>query len=191
MTPWVGSFFSYSGYTRFMQHTIFAIVGPSGSGKTTLINQALERLPEILRIIKTYTTRAPRAGETDRQHVFISREEADLLVRDHDVVESDEYAGNFYGTPKSYLDSLLKTHHGIKAITENGALAMRALGYPLCVIRVTPRNNTGGTDVSRITTDAAREKIPLAVDLTIENDFAPGGEEHAVQQLVEYISSTK
>lgn len=172
-----------------MNHLVFAIVGPSGSGKTTLINAALETLPDTLRIIKTYTTRARRDSEADRQHVFISREEAGHLLRENDLVESDEYAGNFYGTPRSYLDELLRAHHGIKAITESGIIGMRDAGYQVRVIRIEPKHAPGSIDESRTADDARRKQLASQPDLVIENDFAPGGRERAVAELVAYIKN--
>ncbi len=172
-----------------MKHLIFAVVGPSGSGKTTLTNAALEALPDVLRVIKTYTTRARREGEADRQHVFITREDASRLLSENDLVESDEYAGNFYGTPKSYLDSLLLTHHGIKAITEAGIIGMKNAGYAVRVIRIEPKNASGTTDNSRATDDAKRKELEIQPDIIIENDFAPGGQERAMTQLISYIQN--
>lgn len=170
-----------------MSHLIFAVVGPSGSGKTTLINAAREALPDSLRIIKTYTTRSPRPHETDRQHVFISHSEAEKLKALNDLVESDEYAGHFYGTPKSYLNELLLTHHGIKAITESGVINMKNAGYPVRVIRIKPTNAPDAIDTARVAADAKRNELEIQPDITIINDFAPDGRERAITQMINYI----
>ena len=54
---------------------LFIICAPSGAGKTSLVNALLEREPEIELSI-SYTTRAPRPGETNgRSYHFVSREQ--------------------------------------------------------------------------------------------------------------------
>ena len=49
-------------------------------------------------------------GETDgREYFFITREEFERRILDSDFLEHAEYAGNLYGTPKSWVYSLLNT----------------------------------------------------------------------------------
>lgn len=172
-----------------MSHIFFAVVGPASSGKTTLINRALEALPDSLRVVKTYTTRDKRSEEADRQHMFVTRDEVERMVKTHDIVEIDEYAGNYYCTPKSYLDGILREYHGIKAITEPGAIGIRNKGYDVRVIKIIPKNYEGTKDEKRIADDLNRSKIPLAAEKEIVNDFGPGGIEQASAEFIEYITS--
>ena len=51
------------------------------------------------------TTRDPRPGEVDGVHYhFIPAEEFHRMVEEDEFLEYAEYVGNFYGTPKKYVD---------------------------------------------------------------------------------------
>jgi guanylate kinase len=52
------------------------ISGPSGCGKGTLINYALEKYKGLMGLSVSYTSRAPRKGETHGvEYFFVSKEE--------------------------------------------------------------------------------------------------------------------
>jgi guanylate kinase len=55
----------------------------------------------------SYTTRKPREGEIHgKNYFFVSREEFEAKVTQNDFLENVEYSGNFYGTSKSYINSI-------------------------------------------------------------------------------------
>ena len=85
----------------------FIIAGPSGVGKGTIIKRLFE-LQDDLYFSVSATTRAPRPGEIDGVHYhFISKEQfADWINRDA-FLEHAEFVGNFYGTPKKYVDEAM------------------------------------------------------------------------------------
>ena len=63
------------------------------------------------------TTRGPREGEIDGTHYFfISRQEFENRVANNEFLEHAEYAGNCYGTPRSYVLKLLD--EGVSVILE-------------------------------------------------------------------------
>lgn len=78
---------------------LFAIAGPSGVGKSTIVAEAVRKCPRLWLSVST-TTRCPRAGEqSGREYDFVSPEVfADLRLRG-ELLESAEFAGNWYGTP--------------------------------------------------------------------------------------------
>jgi guanylate kinase len=83
--------------------TIFIISAPSGSGKSTLTSQLIQRVPN-LRFSVSYTTRAPRGQEKDREaYFFISREEFEQRAQAAEFLEYAEVFGNYYGTHISEL----------------------------------------------------------------------------------------
>lgn len=54
------------------------------------------------------TTRAPREGEVDGTHYFFkSRDEFKRMIENNELVEWNEVHGNFYGTPKSFVEKML------------------------------------------------------------------------------------
>ncbi len=86
-----------------MNKTLFCVIGPSGSGKSTYVKYAIEKLG-FGEIIST-TSRTPRSGEVDgKDYHFVSKEQFESL----EMIQRDEYAGNYYGTAKRDLDYAFK-----------------------------------------------------------------------------------
>lgn len=78
---------------------MFVIAGPSGVGKSTIVAEAIERCPRLWLSVSA-TTRAPRPGEQQgREYRFVSPDEFARLRRRGELLESAEFAGNWYGTP--------------------------------------------------------------------------------------------
>lgn len=82
-----------------MCEAMYILVGPSASGKTTVAQLLVERLG-LARAVTT-TTRKRRAGESLGAYNFISKNS----FSDKDMVERQEYAGNYYGLSKKAADS--------------------------------------------------------------------------------------
>ncbi|MDA8087834.1 MAG: guanylate kinase [Nitrospiraceae bacterium] len=86
---------------------LFIISAPSGAGKTTLGREIMKMI-KGLRESVSYTTRKPRAGERDgADYNFISREEFVLMAGRGEFLESAEVHGNYYGTSRKDLESIL------------------------------------------------------------------------------------
>ncbi len=85
----------------------FIISGPSGVGKSTVLKNLFEGREDLYFSISA-TTREPREGETDGVHYhFISVERFQELIEADAFLEYAEYVGNFYGTPKKYVDKAM------------------------------------------------------------------------------------
>lgn len=56
-------------------HTVFCIIGRSAAGKSSITKEVASRLN--LKVLKSYTTRPPRQGETTENgdHIFITSEQ--------------------------------------------------------------------------------------------------------------------
>lgn len=86
---------------------LIVITGETAAGKDTVTANLLSLHPDWKKIITT-TTRNPREGEINHiDHDFISKDEFLKLKSQEGFLESIEYAGNYYGTPKKALDPLL------------------------------------------------------------------------------------
>jgi len=84
--------------------TVFIISAPSGSGKSTLVNLLLQRDSRLLFSI-SYTTRAPRGNERDRDsYHFIGKDDFLAMISRGEFLEWAEVFGHYYGTHRSYLD---------------------------------------------------------------------------------------
>lgn len=82
---------------------LFIICAPSGAGKTSLVTALLEREPEIELSI-SYTTRAPRPGETEgRSYHFVTRDVFLAMTSRGEFLESAEVHGNLYGTSQAWI----------------------------------------------------------------------------------------
>ena len=89
--------------------TLFVFSGPSGVGKGTLNAMLFAEFGDQIAFSVSATTRAPREGEIDGKHYFcISRQEFENRIANNDFLEYAQFAGNCYGTPKSYVLSLLE-----------------------------------------------------------------------------------
>jgi len=82
---------------------LYIVSAPSGAGKTSLVKALLKTDPAI-RLSVSYTTRAPRPGETDgRDYHFVSRERFKAMLAEGEFLEHAEVYGNFYGTSKGVI----------------------------------------------------------------------------------------
>lgn len=85
----------------------FIICGPSGVGKGTVVSRLLEADPTLYFSVSA-TTRAPRAGEADGVHYhFLTRERFQEWIDAGDFLEHAQFVGNFYGTPRRYVDEAM------------------------------------------------------------------------------------
>lgn len=84
------------------------ISGFSGSGKGTVVKKLLEKHADTFRLSVSVTTRSPRDHEENAIHYFfISRERFDRMVEEERLLEYAEYVGDFYGTPREYVEEQL------------------------------------------------------------------------------------
>ncbi|MBE7008167.1 MAG: guanylate kinase [Ruminococcaceae bacterium] len=85
----------------------FIISGPSGVGKSTVLKELFKGREDLYFSISA-TTRAPREGEQDGVHYhFIDVQHFQELIEADAFLEYAEYVGNFYGTPKKYVDQAM------------------------------------------------------------------------------------
>jgi guanylate kinase len=106
---------------------LIVLTGPSGVGKGTLMQSLLQRHPELYYSVSV-TTRAPRPGEIDgKNYYFISRSKFEQLVAQGEFLESAEFAGNYYGTPReAVLNQIQSGQLVLLEIELEGARQIRA-----------------------------------------------------------------
>ncbi len=102
------------------------ISAPSGTGKSTICRELLKRRKD-LRYSVSATTRPPRPGEKDGKHYFfLEAEEFKRRIQRRDFLEWALVHDEYYGTPRSFIESVLKTGHKVLlAIDVQGAAAIR------------------------------------------------------------------
>ncbi len=93
-----------------MKHKGILIVvsGFSGAGKGTLMKQMV-RSYENYALSISMTTRDPRPGEAEgREYFFVSKEVFEDRISKDGLVEYASYCGNYYGTPREYVERQLE-----------------------------------------------------------------------------------
>lgn len=85
----------------------FIISGPSGVGKSTVLASLLAKREDVYFSVSA-TTRQPRPGEVDGVHYhFIDVDTFREWIAKNEFLEYAEFVGNFYGTPKRYVDEAM------------------------------------------------------------------------------------
>ena len=105
----------------------FIISGPSGVGKSTVLRELFKDRDDLYFSISA-TTREPREGEVDGVHYhFIDLKRFQELIEEDALLEYAEYVGNFYGTPKKFVDKAMNDGKDvILDIEVQGALQVSA-----------------------------------------------------------------
>ena len=89
---------------------LIIVSGFSGSGKGTIMKRLLEEHQEEYALSISATTRAPRPGEVHgREYFFQTEEEFKAMIADQALLEYAQYVGNYYGTPKGYVQEQLSS----------------------------------------------------------------------------------
>ncbi len=95
---------------------LIVFTGPSGVGKGTVVAKTREDIPELQFSISA-TTRTIRPGELDGENYFYkSKEEFEEMIRKDELLEWAEFVGNFYGTPRDFVEEQL--NQGLDVLLE-------------------------------------------------------------------------
>jgi len=105
---------------------LIVLSGPSGVGKGTVCKALRECTPELIYSVSA-TTREPREGEVEGVNYFFkTKEQFQQLIRDDQVLEWAEYVGNYYGTPRRFVEDTLNAGKDIiLEIEVQGALKVK------------------------------------------------------------------
>ncbi len=151
---------------------LIVITGPSGVGKGTIVRSLLQRNPELSLSISS-TTRQPRPGEVEGQdYYFTTKEQFKSAIAEGEFLEWAEYAGNYYGTPKTKVQELLDQGEfvlleiellGARAVTNIFPNARKIFVLPPSLEELEARLRERGKDSDEaIAKRLARAKIEIA-----------------------------
>ena len=171
----------------------FIVSGPSGVGKSTVLKALMEKRKNLYFSISA-TTREARPGEIDGVHYhFISVDDfRDWISRD-EFLEYAEYVGNFYGTPKMYVDdAMARGKDVILDIERQGAVQVCAKRPETVRIFIAPpswaelerRLTARGTDTPE---KVQKRLIRAQVELEMAGDYDYFVINDTVEQAVEEL----
>lgn len=105
---------------------LFVVSGPSGAGKSSIIGRALASDPRVSFSV-SFTTRAPREGETEGIHYhFVDETTFRNMIDEDRFFEWQSVHGHMYGTPKQgIVNQLEKGYDMFLDIDVKGALNVR------------------------------------------------------------------
>ena len=118
---------------------LIVVSGFSGAGKGTIMKALLERYDNYALSISA-TTRNPRPGEEEgKAYFFKTTEEFEKMIAKDDLIEYAMYVGNYYGTPKVYVEEQLCAGKDvILEIEIQGALKVKEKFPNTLLLFVTP-----------------------------------------------------
>ena len=105
------------------------VSGFAGTGKGTVVKELCRRFPDEFVLSVSATTRPPRPREVDgREYFFKTAEQFEEMIRDGQLLEYANYVGNYYGTPRPYVEEQLKKGRNvILEIEIKGAYQIREI----------------------------------------------------------------
>ena len=116
------------------------VSGFSGSGKGTIMKELMKKYTDSYALSISATTRNPRPGETDGvEYFFRTREQFEQMIEEDALIEYAQFVGNYYGTPKAYVEEQLEAGKDvILEIEIQGALKVREKFPDTLLLFVTP-----------------------------------------------------
>lgn len=116
------------------------VSGFSGAGKGTIMKELLKKYDETYALSISATTRNPRPGERDGiEYFFKKKEEFERMIAEDALIEYAQYVGNYYGTPREYVEQKLSDGKDvILEIEIQGALKVKEKFPDTLLLFITP-----------------------------------------------------
>jgi guanylate kinase len=128
----------------FSKGLVIVLSGFSGAGKGTIMKHLLKLHKDEYNLSISATSREKRTGEKEgREYFFKTREEFEEMIKNNELLEYTEFNGNYYGTPKEYVETIV--NQGKDVILEieiDGALQVKKLYPESLLLFVTPPTAT-------------------------------------------------
>jgi guanylate kinase len=106
---------------------LVVVSGFSGAGKGTLMQALMAKHGESYALSVSATTRSPRPGEEEGiSYFFVTKERFEEMIAADAFVEYACYVGNYYGTPRAYVEEQMELGKNvILEIEIQGALKIK------------------------------------------------------------------
>lgn len=105
---------------------LVVISGFAGTGKGTVVKKLVEQYDNYALSV-SMTTRNPRPGEEEgKSYFFVDKETFEKKISEDGFVEHACYCENYYGTPKAYVEEMMRAGKDvILEIEIQGALQIK------------------------------------------------------------------
>ncbi|GFZ27262.1 guanylate kinase [Lactobacillus corticis] len=172
---------------------LLVLSGPSGVGKGTVKSSIVENKVFPFEYSVSMTTRKPRPGEVDgKDYFFVSVERFKEAIANGELLEYNQYVGNYYGTPVAPVQQMLKAGKDVLLeIDVNGAQKVREKMPDGVFIFLTPpdlhtlhlrleHRGTESEEVIRGRIEQARKEILVMqdYDYAVVNDTVANAVDH-------------
>ena len=119
---------------------LVVVSGPSGVGKGTVLRYVLERDDFVYSV--SATTRSPREGEVDGvNYFFLTKDKFESMIEGGEFIEYACYNGNYYGTPKFFVEDMLsKGKNVILEIEVQGAVQVKKIVPDATFVFIAPES---------------------------------------------------
>ena len=120
---------------------LIVVSGFSGAGKGTIVKRIVSESDQYALSI-SMTTREPRPGEVDgKDYFFVTKERFEEAISNGELIEYANYVGNYYGTPRKYVDERIEEGKDvILEIEMQGAIQVKTRFPEAVLVFVTPPN---------------------------------------------------
>ena len=159
---------------------LIVVSGPSGAGKSTVVFKAISGRDKMC-FSTSVTSRNPRPGEIDgREYFFIDAERFEQMVQNDELLEHAVYVGNYYGTPRKFVEDKLSAGEsvfldievqGARQVKEKMPDAIMIFLIPPSLSELKKRLESRGTETEE----------------TIKGRLARAREEYAEADFYDYI----
>ena len=118
---------------------LIIVSGFSGAGKGTVMKKLMSEYDNYALSISA-TTRSPRPGEQDgREYFFKTVEEFETMIENNQLIEYAKYVGNYYGSPKEYVEKMLDEGKDvILEIEMQGTMKVKEMMPETVLVFITP-----------------------------------------------------
>ncbi|OEF99088.1 guanylate kinase [Vulcanibacillus modesticaldus] len=177
---------------------LIVLSGPSGVGKGTVCSYLREKQKDIIYSVSA-TTRKPRVGEVDGVNYFFkTKDEFEEMIKKDQLLEWAEYCGNYYGTPRTFVEETLEEGKDIiLEIEVQGALKVKEK-YPegIFVFLIPPSfaelknrifyRGTETEDIIKSRMSIAKDELQMMkyYDYAVVNDEVPNAVKR-IQSIIE------
>ncbi len=106
---------------------LIVVSGFAGTGKGTIMKRLLQKYADNYALSVSMTTRGPRPGEQEGvEYFFTDRKSFEEKIEDGGLIEYASYCGNYYGTPREYVERQMEAGKDvILEIEVQGALQVK------------------------------------------------------------------